>query len=282
MLTSISRPDWSMIESMVKGSQSRLIICSPWISEQGARKLSEYLSSARRPRCLEIWTRLADVLTDSKGILQLARTQICHGMKVVVRDSKDLHAKIYYSDDSTVVFGSANLSNKAFNNGLEIVASCSAPDVVAQVKTVLDGIKSDTQVVSLEHLEYFNNNQRAALEEAERDTDKPNIVPIWRRTITTPKSEGRLAFLVGSGPKSEKVHLIVKMAMWGQRSINRYDLIDRRRLKKINPASNTQIADFKSRGYEVKEPYHAETETSFWVDYGIEQATKMGLKVEKP
>jgi len=281
---SISRPSWSMIEGLVKGSRSHLIICAPWVSAEGVRKLSAYLAANLGLPCLEIWTRLADVLTDSRGILDLARAQAGRGTQVVLRDSPDLHAKIYYSDDSAAVFGSANLTDKAIGNGLEIVASCSEKGELSQIKAVLESIRPATQTVSPEELEYFNTSQRPELEEAESDADRPNVMPVWRRTAitaATANSEGRRAFLVGAGPKSEKVHLIVKMALWRGRSINRYDLIDGTRLEKIGPAKDADIDNFKSRGYEVKEPYYAEGETDHWVKYGIEQAQKLGLKIEK-
>ena len=234
-------------------------------------------------RCLEIWARLADVLTDSKGIRKLAGELKNEGWRVTIRDSKDLHAKVFCSDDRTAILGSANLTDKAINNGLEIVACCSAPGEMSQIRAVLESIKGATQVVTLEDLDYFNANQRPELEEAKQDTDKPNFVPIWRRNAkipAPPESEGRRAFLVGSGARSEKVHLIVKMALWGQRSINRYELLGKTRLKKIYPANDMDIADLKNRGYEVDEPYYAEGETDLWVEYGIEQAAKLGLKLE--
>jgi hypothetical protein len=72
----------------------------------------------------------------------------------------------------------------------------------------------------------------------------------------------------------------VKMALWGKRSINVYDLLNGSR-KKIYPAKDAQIDDFKNRSYEVEEPYLAEGETDLWVKYGIAQAHKLHLKLEK-
>jgi hypothetical protein len=254
------------------------------VSGEGIKKLSAYLAQNPGLTCLEIWTRLADVLTDSRGILEIVRAQTARGEQVVLRDNPDLHAKIYYSDDSVAVFGSANLTDKAFNNGLEIVASCSDKGMLSAIKAVLESIRPDTQIVSPEELEYFNTYQRPELEEAERDSGRPNVMPVWRRTAittVTANSEGRRAYLVGAGPKSEKVHLIVKMALWRGRSINRYDLVNQTRLKKIGPAKDAEIDDFKSRGYEVKEPYYAEGETDDWIKYGIAEAKRLGLKIEK-
>jgi hypothetical protein len=188
--TSISRPSWSMIEGLVKGSRSHLIICAPWVSAEGVSRLSAFLPATPVLPSLEIWTRLADVLTDSRGILDLARAQAGRGTQVVLRDSPDLHAKIYYSDDSAAVFGSANLTGKAIDNGLEIVASCSEKGELAQIRAVLESIRPATQPVSPEELEYFNTSQRPELEEAESETDKPNVMPVWRRKAISKIGEG--------------------------------------------------------------------------------------------
>ncbi|EMI19182.1 hypothetical protein RMSM_03890, partial [Rhodopirellula maiorica SM1] len=155
---------------------------------------------------------------------------------------------------------------------------------LSQIKAVLESIRPATQTVSVEELAYFNSSQRPELEEAESKAERPSVMPIWRRnafTAATANSEGRRAYLVGDGPRSEKVHLIVKMALWRGRSINQYDLVDGTRLGKVRAAKNTDIDDFKCRGYEVKEPYYAEGETEQWVKYGIVQAHKLGLKIEK-
>jgi hypothetical protein len=283
MPLAITRPTWQVIEDLIRGSRSRLIICSPWISVEGVRKLSEYLTPDPPLPALEIWTRLADVLTHSRGIEGLARTLRDRGTTVVIRDSGDLHAKIYYADDNAAVFGSANLGAKGMDGGLEIVASTTDAAEVSQIKAVLKSIEPETQVVSLEALDYFNTNQRPELEEAERDIERPNIVPVWRRDRPIPeaaKSEGRRAFLVGEGPRSESVHLIVKMALWGKRSINVYDMLANTRVKRY-PASDEAIEGYRARGYEIEEPYLAEGEKDLWIRYGIETAGRLGLRVEK-
>ena len=152
MPLTIARPSWPMIEKLIRGSKSRLIICSPWISETGVVKLAEYLSANLELRSIEIWARFVEVLTDSQGIEKLARSLEQRGTAVIVRNSKNLHAKIYYADDEAAIFGSAKLGAKGIDNGLEIVAACTNSVEVSQIKAVLESMKPATQVVSLEDL----------------------------------------------------------------------------------------------------------------------------------
>ena len=271
-----------MIERLVKGSKKCLIICSPWIAESGVQKLREYLSSNTALPTIEVWTRLAEVLTDSRGIASLAQELIGRGTKVVIRDSKDLHAKIYYADSKVAIFGSANLGDKGIDNGLEIVASCINPAEVTQVKAVLKSIKP--KEVSLEELNYFNINQRPELEKAEREATKPNIVPIWRRTTysnPSAKGEERRAFLVGDGMRGEKVQFIAKTYRRNSGfSTNLYHFIKKTKTKSYPDNYHARIPDLTSRGYEVKEPRLNEDEIREWVEYGLSMARELGLKVE--
>ena len=90
MPLTIARPSWPMIEKLIRGSKSRLIICSPWISETGVVKLARILSANLELRSIEIWARFVEVLTDSQGIEKLARSLEQRGTAVIVRNSKNL------------------------------------------------------------------------------------------------------------------------------------------------------------------------------------------------
>jgi hypothetical protein len=283
METEIRRPEWEMFRKLVDGCRGRLLVCSPWISVEGVEKLNEFVSANGHIRSIEIWTRLAEVATDSSGLLRFAQTLTSRGVCVTIRDSPILHAKVFLADKTSALLGSANLTGPGFSRNPEIIVLTSEPPLLNQIITVLEGFVM--QPVRLEELERFVSEQLPVLQVEDKARVISKITPIWRRNHypRTPlqvvhSRGGRRAFLLGSDPSSGNVQEIVKMALWGKRSINIYNLLSGSR-DKIYPASDAVVQDYTDRGFEIDEPYMREELTQQWIDYGRKKAAEKGFNV---
>jgi PLD-like domain len=282
MTTEIGTPTWEMLRQLIDGCAAKLLICSPWISTTGVEKLETFLASNARVRSLEIWTRLTEVATDSRSLLKLVRTLCNRGVDVTMKDSECLHLKVYLGDRTAALLGSANLTNSGFSKNPEIIVSTSEPMLLQQIISVLKDIQMD--VVSYVELEEFVSTQLPGLEREVANNAKPKVSPVWRRKRypAPPQSvsagKGRRAFLLGSDPSSGNVQQIVKMALWGQRSINIYNLLNGKR-EKIYPASEALVLDYRGRCFEIDEPYLPENLAAKWVKFGRDAAAKLGFKV---
>lgn len=272
-----------MLRSVVAACQDRLVICSPWISPGGVAKLEEFLSHNDRVRRLEIWARFAEVTTDSRGILRLAQILPDRGVSVKLRDSELLHLKVYLADDKLALFGSANLTESGFTRNPELVVSTGDPALLRQVISVLENVALDD--VALAELAEFISTQLPELERQSADRPRITVIPPWRgkripsRQRTSRSGTGRRAFLIGADPGSGWVREIVKIADWGQRSINIYDLVDGTRKRKIYPAAEEIVKLYEATGVEIEEPYLREDSVDQWISYGRETATRLGYKI---
>jgi len=83
----VVRPSWNLFDQVIADAQRDLIICAPWISPAGVEHLKKTLFRADRktplPR-VQIWARIADVNTDSPGILELTKDLRAAGGVTVV------------------------------------------------------------------------------------------------------------------------------------------------------------------------------------------------------
>jgi phosphatidylserine/phosphatidylglycerophosphate/cardiolipin synthase-like enzyme len=141
MATQISVPDWEILRKLIGRCRTRLLICSPWISSEGVERLSTFVSANGHIKLIEIWTRLAEVETDSSGLLSFARMLSGRGVEVTIKDSPTLHAKVFLADKTSALLGSANLTKPGFSRNPEIIMSTSDRALLGQIVTVLDGIE---------------------------------------------------------------------------------------------------------------------------------------------
>lgn len=282
--TVIGAPTWEHLRQLVNACEAALVICSPWISPIGVAKLEVLIAENPRVRTVEIWSRLTEVATDSRSLLRLTRTLASRDIEVILKDSQDLHLKVYLADDKFALFGSANLTQGGFANNPEIIVSTSDPTLLQQIDFVLGSIVMDT--VTVEELDEFVSTQLPELELRERNQPPLEVRPPWRDRRTSKgrgpfrSGTGRRAFLLGSRPGSGSVQKIVKIADWGKRSANIYNLIDESR-EKLYPVSDADLRGYVERGVEIEEPYIREESTAEWVRYGRDSASKLGLQVAR-
>jgi len=281
--TVIGAPRWEHLRQLVNACEAALVICSPWISSIGVTKLEAFIAENPRVRTVEIWTRLTEVATDSRNLLRLTRTLTSRDIEVILKDSQDLHLKVYLAD-RFALFGSANLTHGGFANNPEIIVSTSEPTLLQQIELVLSSIVMDT--VTVEELDEFVSAQLPELELRERNQPSLEVRPPWRDRRTSKgrgpfrSGTGRRAFLLGSRPGSGSVQKIVKIADWGGRSVNIYDLIDESR-EKLYPIPEADLRGYVERGVEIDEPYIREESTAEWVRYGRDSAAKLGFQVAR-
>ena len=108
------------IASFLKDARLNIRIYSPWISEFGFNLLSEIHKSNPLINT-EIHLRfekedIALGLTDINSLYNLKRK----GYHIKFYQNKYLHAKVYIIDNTKMVFGSCNLTSKAFTENYEI------------------------------------------------------------------------------------------------------------------------------------------------------------------
>jgi hypothetical protein len=184
----VVRPSWNLFDLLVSEAKSDLVICAPWISAAGVERLKALLTADGRtplPR-VEIWARIADINTDSPGILELIKRLEGIGGTTVVRDSPALHAKIYFADRELALVTSANLSEGGFSTNLEAAVVLIEDDEIEQVTKLLAEIKAETTVVSTEDLDYFVTKQRPLLVAQGIPPAPPEVAPVWRRPVLPP------------------------------------------------------------------------------------------------
>jgi hypothetical protein len=89
----VIKPSWEVFDQLVAVAKTELILCAPWISSVGLQRLSNLLLNASQatPRTrVQLWARVADINTDSPGMLELARKLAAAGISTVIRDSLGL------------------------------------------------------------------------------------------------------------------------------------------------------------------------------------------------
>lgn len=174
---------------LISQAERDLIICAPWISSAGIQHLEKALATANRRVPLsrvQFWARIADVNTDSPGILKLIKQIAANGGMATVRDSSALHAKIYLADRQMALVTSANLSDAGFSTNLEAAVVLTEEDEIEQVIKMLAEIETETVVVSLEELEHFVTKQRPELVAQSIPTPPPQIIPVWMQRAHSP------------------------------------------------------------------------------------------------
>jgi hypothetical protein len=180
----VIKPSWNLFDRLVAEAKAELVICVPWISSAGLQRLSNLLLNAAkgtRPSRVQLWARVADINTDSPGLLDLIRRLGTEGISTVVRDSPVLHAKVYLADHSLALVTSANLSEGGFSSNLEAAVVISEPEGIEKVTQLLAEIEAETDPVSVSDLEHFVTKQRPLLA-AQTPPEAPlAIVPAWRR-----------------------------------------------------------------------------------------------------
>jgi len=182
----IIKPSWELFGRLVTEAKRELVICAPWISSAGLQRLQHLLLDELTGRSLtrvQLWARIADINTDSPGILELARRLAAVGVSTVVRDSPVLHAKIYLSDRSLALVTSANLSEGGFSSNIEAAVVISEPEGIGQVLRLLEEIQAATTQVSLSDLEEFITKQWPLIEAQAPPVPPPAIVPVWRLPV---------------------------------------------------------------------------------------------------
>jgi hypothetical protein len=238
----VLKPSWGLFERLVATAKEDLIICTPWISSAGVQRLRGLLRNDPHGGPLQkvqLWARIADINTDSPGILELVRTLGAARISTVVRDSPVLHAKIYLADRALALVTSANLSEGGFSENLEAAVVISEPEGVQQVVQLLAGIEAETALVSITDLEYFVAEERPLLEEQAVPEAPPATIPVWRRRVQSSRalSEEPLAGPGKESGQSKPVDLM-EVIQWvkaslqaAQNEIQHVDLRCKRRSK---------------------------------------------------
>jgi PLD-like domain len=189
MMTQVVKPSWDLFDRLVAEAKRDLVICAPWVAAAGLQRLQHRLLNVPPgtplPR-VQIWARVADINTDSPGILELVRNLVAAGVSVVVRDSPLLHAKIYLADRALALVTSANLSEGGFSSNLEAAVVISEPEGIAQVIKLLASIEAETELVTASALDYFVTKQRPLLVEEAPPAVLPAMIPVWRRPAAAP------------------------------------------------------------------------------------------------
>jgi hypothetical protein len=130
---------------------------------------------------VQLWARVADISTDTPGILDLIRRLRTVGISTVIRDSPLLHAKIYLADRSLALVTSANLSEGGFSSNLEAAVVISERDGIEKLTQLLAEIEAQTDLVSISDLEHFVTKQRPLLAAQAPPQNPLAMVPAWRK-----------------------------------------------------------------------------------------------------
>jgi hypothetical protein len=184
-LLRVLKPSWNLFDRLVTEAKRELIICAPWISSAGLRRLQQHMMHTAPGRPLprvQILARVADINTDGPGILEFVKRMNEVGVHTEIRDSPLLHAKVYLADRTLALVTSANLSEGGFSGNLEAAVVVSDEEGIGQVVRLLAGIQAETDLVSASDLEFFVKTQLPSLSAQSTQQAPPAIVPVWRRS----------------------------------------------------------------------------------------------------
>lgn len=205
-MSNVVKPSWDLFDRLLAEAKREFIICAPWVTDAGLQHLGKLWLKAQLGKplpCVQIWARVADINTDSPGILKLVKMLEATGGVVEVRDSPVLHAKLYLADRSLALVTSANLSQGGFCSNLEAAVVISDQAGIEAVAKLLAEIKSETVVVSTADLEFFVTNQWPSLvkelKESSLTVPQP-IVPVWRTRTGTAKQPAPDLPAISAGP----------------------------------------------------------------------------------
>ena len=117
-------PNAASLREVVSASRGRLILCSPYVSTPALDIVANALP--KRVDSVEVWTKLdtRDWLTgasDPEGLLNFTHLVQERVGPVIIRQSKDLHAKIIVSNGTKAMAGSANLTRGGFMHNIEVM-----------------------------------------------------------------------------------------------------------------------------------------------------------------
>jgi hypothetical protein len=100
-------------------------------------------------------------------------------------------------------------------------------------------------------------------------------------------SKKKIARLAGKEPQSGKVHVLIKLHDWSGRAIYIYNLTmpapaaSEQRMRHIPQPSDEVWNQYRQLGVEIPHPGKKQaTDVTWWVNYGREEARRLGLKVE--
>jgi HKD family nuclease len=118
----VEQLDKGFISNWLKSANDIIQIYSPWISSFGTELLFETYKIKKDIK-IELYFRfdkldIAQGLIDLQGLNDLKR----EGCNLHFFDSQDLHAKLYIIDKYKVLYGSCNLTEKAFSSNYEFAA----------------------------------------------------------------------------------------------------------------------------------------------------------------
>ena len=111
--------------------------------------------------------------------------------------------------------------------------------------------------------------------------------------VTAPLGRGstskkKMARLAGKDPQSGKVHVLIKLHDWSARAIYVYKLVgpetepSEMRVRHIPQPSDEVWSRYRQLGVEIPHPGKIQaTDVSSWVNYGKQEAGRLGLRVEE-
>ncbi len=177
-MATVIRSNWNELKSVIQQAEHRLVICSPFITEEGIGCVSENI---RNCPSVDIWTRLSPSewvkgVSDPVEISSLINILSERGMQVNFGIYQRLHAKAYAADTKIALIGSANLSTGGFENNLELMVKFVDREASYAISRIDEEIKPLIQYLSFSNFNEWIIRNIAAIEEIRKaDTGQPEI-----------------------------------------------------------------------------------------------------------
>jgi len=104
-------------------------------------------------------------------------------------------------------------------------------------------------------------------------TGKPN-------TTSGSKPKKKIAFLVGTGKRPEKIHILYLLNLFRGQSMYWFDLVNEEH-DCISRPDPVNVETIKEIGHSCDRPERQVTDVPFWIAHGRREANRLGLTIGK-
>jgi hypothetical protein len=156
---------------------------------------------------------------------------------------------------------------------------------VSQLRKDIDGFTQQQQgllqrVEGLEASQSSLPHDHSVPDEDELELD---VDPDFNPGDFQEEERDKRAYLVGAGPKSKKVHLLVKVHDYRGKAIYVYNLVTRVRTQEANSMTrdiDARIARYGQIGHQIDHPGNIPyKDNQMWIQHALAEARRLGLTV---
>lgn len=254
----VIQASWDAFDNIVGSAQSRLLICSPFYSEEGLGRLFDALPDGPG---LKFVSRLSpsdwlNGVTDPVALTALLEMIRDDGRKSQFIVHQQLHAKAYLADSVRGLIGSANLSAGGFDRNFELMLDLDAGESAAADRMIEHETRNYGVAISVDSLRRWVDEHTSQINELRREEPDASELADVQRSL-----DGMLGY-GGAGAIAEDMPDLDDFGAWlasDQRRPGAAVLVDRHRnVSGQNLTGHVRQSYYAAVRFLYEFPQHAE------------------------